>query len=111
MFNNWAAEESQFEFVIAIICVVITMLHAYIINPNEQLSGKVPAVPRMCIKSLKTWDCPLRALHILFTFVLDKEKKTLNLKFLFTQLKCDIVIEVMSYCYRLNYYTLVNLNL
>lgn len=33
---NWAAEESQqFKVVIAIIYVIISILHAYIINQNE----------------------------------------------------------------------------
>lgn len=56
----WATEESQFAF------VWITVLHAYLINQNKELSGRVSAVPHVCIKSLKTWAYPLRAPHITF---------------------------------------------
>lgn len=68
---------------IAVIGVVITVLHAYVINQNEQFSDKVSAVPRVCIKSLKTWSAPLRVPHILFPFVVDQEKKTSNLNGLY----------------------------
>lgn len=95
---NWAAEESQLEPVIAIIYVLITRSHAYIINQNERLPGKVSAVPQVCITSHKIWDYPLKAPYILFPFVVIKENNTSDLKlfFFFTQLKCDIAIEIMS---------------
>lgn len=107
---NWAAEESQLEFVIAIIYVLITRLHAYIINQNEQLSGKVSAVPHVCITSHKTWDYPLKAPYMLFPFVVIKENKTSDLKlFYFYPIKmwyCD-----RNYEYKFNCDALANLYL
>lgn len=47
---NWAAEESQFEFVVAIIYVVITISHAYIINHNESYLARCQ-LSHMCVLS------------------------------------------------------------
>lgn len=63
------------------------MLHAYIISQNEQLSGKVLAVSCVCIKSLETGDYPCRAPHFLLPFMVDKERKTIQLKAVFYKLK------------------------
>lgn len=107
---NWAAEESQLEPVIAIIYVLITRSHAYIINQNERLPGKVSAVPQVCITSHKIWDYPLKAPYILFPFVVIKENNTSDLKlFFFYPIKmwyCD-----RNYEYKFNYDTLANLYL
>lgn len=92
---NWVAEESQqFEFVIAVIYVIIAIWHANI-NQNEQLSGNVSLSP-VCVLSLKTWDYPSRVPHMLFSFVVGEEKKASNLKLIFYTLKCNIVKVIVS---------------